>query len=165
MTDAFLALGSNLGDRDAALRSALRAIAALADTRLLAQSPIYETQPLGPQDQGPYLNMATHIRTQLQPIELVRQFQTIERELGRAKPSDRRHWGPREIDIDLLLFGEEVIHTPTLTVPHPGLHERWFVLKPLSDIAPQVVHPLLGRSILELLSAVDASAVVTEARP
>ena len=155
MADVYLGLGSNLGDREATLRSAISAIAELPDTRVVAESPIYETPPMGPQDQGPYCNMAAKIETVLRPAALIAALQSIETRLGRAAAEERRHWGPREIDIDLLLFEDAVIEEPGLTVPHPGMHERWFVLKPLADIAPRLVHPVLQQTVEALLSAVD----------
>ncbi|MFN3166163.1 MAG: 2-amino-4-hydroxy-6-hydroxymethyldihydropteridine diphosphokinase [Phycisphaeraceae bacterium] len=153
MTTVYLGLGSNLGDRDAMLRAALGAIDALPGTRVTAESPVYETPPMGPQDQGAFLNMAAAIETQHDPRALVEALQAIESALGRVPANERRRWGPREIDIDVLLFGERVINEPGLTIPHAGLADRWFVLKPLADLAPGLVHPTLGRSIAELLQA------------
>lgn len=154
----YAALGSNLGDRHNALRRALAAIAALPRTQLLAESPIYETPPMGPQDQGAYLNMAAMIDTNLDPEELIAAFQSIERDLGRAEPEHRRYWGPREIDIDLLFYDDLIIDTPTLNVPHPGLHQRWFVLKPLADLAPDLRHPVLGQTIARLLASIESQS-------
>lgn len=159
MQDVYLGLGSNLGDRQAMLRDATGAVSALPGTELIACSPTYETPPMGPQNQGAYLNMAAHLRTRQEPVDFVAALQQIERELGRADPKARRHWGPREIDIDILLFGDRVLTEPTLTVPHPGMHERWFVLKPLSDIAPAAVHPVLQQSVQGLLDQLQASEV------
>lgn len=164
MQDVYLGLGSNLGDREAAIHKALSAIEALPGTSLAEASPIYETAPMGPQDQDAYLNMAAKVATSLDVLALVVQLQQIEADLGRPALKRRRYWGPREIDIDVLLFGSEVIDEPGLTVPHPGMHLRWFVLKPLADIAPAVIHPVLSRSIEVLLAEVDASAT-QEARP
>lgn len=164
MIDAYLGLGSNLGDRARVLRAALGAVAQLPATALVAESPVYETPPMGPQDQGPYLNCAAHIRTGLAAEALIESLQQIERRLGRADAADRIKWGPREIDIDLLLFGDAVIDRPGLTVPHPGMHQRWFVLKPLADIAPGVRHPSLGRTATQLLIDIEAAAV-QEAQP
>lgn len=158
MNEAYLALGSNLGDRDAMLRDALVSIEALPGTEVVVASPIYETPPMGPQDQGAYLNMAAKLTTAIDALALLRALQAIEVSMGRAPMQERRRWGPREIDIDLLMYGDEVIDEPGLIVPHPGMHLRWFVLKPLSDIAPELTHPLLGRSIGLLLQAVDAPA-------
>jgi 2-amino-4-hydroxy-6-hydroxymethyldihydropteridine diphosphokinase len=159
MYDVYLGLGSNLGDRQTMLREAIRAIGALPDTALVAKSPTYETPPMGPQDQDAYFNMAAHIRTALEPFDLVAMLQKIESDLGRADIELRRHWGPREIDIDVLLFADRVISAPALTVPHTRMPERWFVLKPLSDIAPAVVHPVLQKSVQALLEQLLASEV------
>jgi len=159
MTDAYLALGSNLGDRSANLRAAIDAIATLPDTSLINESPIYDTPPMGPQDQGAYLNLAVRVHTTIGPIDLVEKLQQIEQRLGRAKKEDRRHWGPRVIDIDIALYGDQVIDEPGLTIPHPGMHERWFVLKPLADIAPDITHPLLNRTTSELLDAMQAEEI------
>lgn len=153
---AFLGLGSNLGDRAAHLYAAIEAIGRLEQTTLLARSPIYQTPPMGPQDQPPYYNMALHLLTALEPKELADATARIERDLGRAAPGKRRHWGPREIDIDLLLYADRVIDTPGLTVPHPGLHERWFVLKPLTDLDRGITHPLLNKTVIDMLNELEA---------
>lgn len=155
MHDVYLGLGSNLGDRKAMLTGAVKAVAALSDTRIVTTSGVYETPPMGPQDQGAYLNMAGHFQTKLRPEMLMSRCQEIERSLGRAEHHERRHWGPREIDIDLLFYADRMIQSPTLTVPHPGISERWFVLKPLADIAPKLIHPSLGKPISELLLALE----------
>lgn len=153
MHDVYLGLGSNLGDREAMLREALAAINRLPHTALQKHSPIYETPPMGPQDQGAYLNMAARITTSLDAMGLMKALQQIESQLGRANPEERQYWGPREIDIDILLFKSDVIQEENLTVPHPGMHERWFVLKPLSDLAPDLLHPIAGKRIQEMLDA------------
>lgn len=158
MADVYLGLGSNLGDRMGYLRRALDAIGQLPDTVVIEQSSVYETPPMGPQDQGKYCNMAAHLKTSLSPRTLLAHLQSIEAELGRPSPEHRRHWGPREIDIDVLLYDEQVINEPGLTVPHPGIPDRWFVLKPLADLASGLVHPVLKCSIKALLADVEKPA-------
>lgn len=164
MQDVYLGLGSNLGDREQMLRAAITAIDALPSTKMCESSGIYETPPMGPQDQGAYLNMAVHVQSAMTAVELVANLQKIEIDLGRADRQDRRHWGPREIDLDVLLIGDTVINEPGLTVPHPGMHQRWFVLKPLAEIAPDLMHPVLHQAIETLLTKLD-QAVEQEATP
>jgi 2-amino-4-hydroxy-6-hydroxymethyldihydropteridine diphosphokinase len=147
---AYVALGSNLGDRAATLRSALRALGALPATVLEAASEFIETEPVGPEGQGPYLNAAAVLRTGLGPGELLERMLEIEREHGRVRSGGSR-WGARTLDLDLLLHGEARIDEPGLTVPHPRLHERRFVLEPLAMIAGDIVIPTLGATVTELL--------------
>jgi len=139
-TTAYIALGSNLGDRAAHLRDAVRGLDALADTTVTAVSPVYETAPVGPSGQGPYLNAAAAVSTRLDAHALRRSLVTLEDASGRDRTTPR--WGPRTLDLDLLLFGTQRIDTPGLTVPHPRMHERWFVLRPLGDIAAEARIPL-----------------------
>jgi len=147
----FVALGSNLGDRLAALRAAVRTLAEHSELRFdLAHdvSSLYETSPVGgPADQPPYLNSVLRVRTSLAAIDLLAAVLSIETSLGRVR---KEQWGPRVIDIDLLFVGDTVIDSPTLTLPHPRLHERRFVLEPLSELAADLIHPLIGVSIGEL---------------
>jgi 2-amino-4-hydroxy-6-hydroxymethyldihydropteridine diphosphokinase len=135
----FLALGSNLGNRGENLRAALNRISGLPGTRLATCSRFIETPPWGYAEQPPFLNAAAEIRTDLEPEALLDAVKEIERELGRL-PTFR--WGPRLIDIDLLLYGDRRLETPRLTLPHPRILERPFVWEPLGEIAPEVLEEL-----------------------
>ena len=148
----FLALGSNLGEREKNLESAISALKAQGE--LLAKSRVYETEPVGYTDQPAFLNQVCKLAMKYSPTELLVVTQRIERELGRRPtfPS-----GPRIIDIDVLFYGERIIHTTNLDIPHPKLPERRFVLMPLCDIALDLVHPELGKSIRELADGLTDS--------
>jgi 2-amino-4-hydroxy-6-hydroxymethyldihydropteridine diphosphokinase len=148
-TQACIALGSNLGDRLGMIHAALDAIARLPGTVVVARSDVIETQPVGPVSQGPYLNAAAVVETALGARALLEGLLAIEASLGRRR-ADAPRWGPRTIDLDLVLFGEAIVAEEGLIVPHPRLHERRFVLGPLAQIAPEFVHPVLGRSVREL---------------
>lgn len=150
----FLALGTNLGDRMAHLRAALDSLP--PDVQIAKRSPVYETPAWGYEDQGPFLNMVIEGQTQLEPEALLARLKQLETELGRT-PSF--HWGPRVIDMDILFYDQLVLGTPHLTIPHPRLQERAFVLVPLADLAPEWKHPVLGRTVRELLSEVDTSGI------
>jgi len=137
MTRAYVGLGANLGDREATIRAALAELPGL-----VAVSELRETDPVGVVDQPAFLNGAAALETELSARELLDALLALERELGRAR---RERWGPRTIDLDLLLYGEERIDEPGLTVPHPRLHERRFALEPLADLDPELVVPGRGR--------------------
>lgn len=134
MQEAYVALGANLGDREASLRGALSKLAAEPGIGLHAISPVYETAPVGFTDQPSFLNMVARVGTEWPPLELLGRLLKIEREMGRVR--DIR-WGPRNIDLDLLLVGETRMDTPELTLPHPRMGERAFVLVPLRDVWPE----------------------------
>jgi 2-amino-4-hydroxy-6-hydroxymethyldihydropteridine diphosphokinase len=150
----YLALGTNLGDRSVNLRDATAALPPAVT--VLKMSPVYETQPWGITDQPAFLNMVINGETHLAPLVLLAHLKELETKLGRL-PSVRH--GPRKIDIDILFYSDLVLKTPGLTIPHPGLHERAFVLVPLADLAPELVHPVRGKTIRALLAGVDVKGV------
>ncbi len=139
---AYIALGSNLQQPIQQVRRALTELAALDGTRLILQSSLYQSAPLGPQDQPAFVNAVAGLLTQLSAFELLAQLQAIESRMGRQKPI--QHWGPRIIDLDILLHGESRSDALELKLPHPGLMLRNFVLVPLAEIAPQLVLPAGG---------------------
>ena len=150
----YLGLGSNLGDRRRNLAVALRRLEPLV--RVEAVSSLYETDPVGPQDQPSFYNAVCRALTGLPPLGLLRHLQEVERELGRRLGP---RWGPRPIDIDLLLYDEAVVDEADLRVPHPELAKRAFVLVPLAELAADVRHPELERTISSLAAAADRSGV------
>jgi 2-amino-4-hydroxy-6-hydroxymethyldihydropteridine diphosphokinase len=143
---AYIGLGSNLGDKEANCR---KAIALLAKSgRVVRASSLYCTEPMGYADQGDFVNAVVELETSLMPAALLDQCRSIEEELGRVRTV---RWGPRTIDVDILLYGDARIETPELAIPHPLLHTRRFVLVPLCEIAPQVLHPKLRKTVADLL--------------
>ena len=155
----YLALGSNLGDREANLGAGLKALS--PQVKILRESPIYETAPWGYEEQEDFLNMVVEAETSLEPEALLAQLKAVEEAVGRT-PTFR--YGPREIDVDLLFYDDLVLETDELTIPHPHLHERAFVLVPLANLAPDLRHPTLGRMIKELVARVDSRGVVLYTR-
>ncbi len=148
MPTAYLGLGSNLGDRRASLDAAVRRLRAEPGLRVLAVSAYYETGPVDcPPDSGDYFNAVSAVETDRDPHDLLKLLQHIEHQFGRVRAGIN---SPRTLDLDLLLYGDRVINTPDLVVPHPRLHERAFVLYPLNQIAPEARHPTLGKSVREL---------------
>jgi 2-amino-4-hydroxy-6-hydroxymethyldihydropteridine diphosphokinase len=151
----YIALGSNLGDRSENLRTAREQIAA-PDLRVRRESSIYETEPRDVKDQPWFLNQVIECETDLFPRQLMARLQKIERAMGRKRTMAK---GPREIDLDILLFGETVVKAPELEVPHPRLAERRFVLEPLAELVPDKRHPGTRRTMREMLAGVASQVV------
>jgi 2-amino-4-hydroxy-6-hydroxymethyldihydropteridine diphosphokinase len=149
MARVYIAIGSNLGEKKA---NCLRAVALLPERGIVPNkvSPVFETEPRGVKDQPPFMNMAVEAETGLAPGDLLMALKDIEREMGRAETV---RWGPRVIDLDILLYDDLVLKEPGLEIPHPLMHERGFVLGPLSEIAPDLVHPVLKKTVRELYAA------------
>lgn len=154
---AFIGLGSNLGDREASLRQALEHLAQTPETSVVRASSLYDTEPVGVEDQPHYLNAVAQVETQLTPRQLLWNLMLIERRLGRVRS---QRWGPRTIDLDLLLYEGVVLEDDDLTLPHPEMTKRSFVLVPLVELEPLLVHPVTGESMLALLQRLGARPLV-----
>jgi len=147
---AYIGLGSNLDDPVAQVQQALEELGEISDSVLVERSSLYSSKPMGPEDQPDYVNAVAALDTLLSPAELLKKLERIEDLQGRKRGGEK--WGPRILDLDLLLYGKEKINTPDLTVPHPGLHERDFVIYPLAEVAGNIAIP--GRGKLSKLFAV-----------
>lgn len=152
MTRAYVGLGANLGDRERTLACAIELLGDADGVEVVAVSKLRETDPVGVLDQPRFLNGAVALETMLSPRELLDTLLAVERELGRTRGGER--WGPRTIDLDLLVYGDLVIHEPGLRVPHPRLHERRFALEPLAELDPDLEIPGRG-SVSTLVTALD----------
>jgi 2-amino-4-hydroxy-6-hydroxymethyldihydropteridine diphosphokinase len=153
---AYVALGSNLDDPRAQVERAFAALAGIRDSRLVLRSSLYRSRPFGPVDQPDFVNATAGLLTALSSAELLAELQSLETRLGRERPVVR--WGPRRIDLDLLVHGSDQRDEPGLMLPHPGIAERAFVLVPLAEIAPDLMVPALGR-VHALLARLDRSGV------
>ena len=151
----YLSLGSNVGDRSAQLRDALARLSVIG--YVVAVSSVYETEPVEFTQQAWFLNCAVVLETDTTPQELMTAILSIEEEMGRRRVQKK---GPRSIDIDILLFGDTIMDSKELTIPHPAMHQRRFVLEPLAEIAPEVLHPALKKTIRELRDALPEGQVV-----
>ena len=163
MAIVYLGIGSNLGNRHGNLDFAWQAVMKLPVSRYRQGSRVYQSQPVGPVDQNDYLNQVLEIETELDPRVLLSYLQQIEQEAGREPLQQRIRWGPRKLDIDILLYDERVIDEPDLSIPHQGMHNRWWVLKPLCDLNPSLVHPLIGKTVRQLLDLLEFQQQVEEA--
>lgn len=149
---SYLGIGSNLGDPVQNCREALRRLSFLKSSEVLRRSSLYRTEPVGMESQGWFVNGAVEVRTTLTALQLLKALQWVERSMGRERTV---RWGPRVIDIDILLHGQGIVNTEALVVPHPEMHRRRFVLEPMNEIAPYVIHPLYGVSMKGLLDRLE----------
>jgi len=156
MIRVYLALGSNLADPLHQVQSALNALAAIPDTTLVATSSLYRTPPYGPPNQPDFLNAAVALDTRLDAESLLNHTQRIELEQGRVRKAHR--WGPRTLDLDIMLFGDQTLNTPRLIVPHYDMHNRAFMLLPLLEIAPELCLPD-GTRLADILATLDSSSI------
>ncbi len=147
MISAYIGIGSNLGDRQRNCLEAVKRMGKMPDCRITGRSDWYLTKPVGVEDQDWFVNGVASLTTEISPQVLLRRVMDIEADMGRVR---RERWGPRIIDLDILLFGQEIIHEENLKVPHPLMHLRRFVLEPLAELVPDLIHPSLGLSMMEL---------------
>ncbi|MCM0081292.1 2-amino-4-hydroxy-6-hydroxymethyldihydropteridine diphosphokinase [Geomonas sp. Red32] len=155
---AYIGLGSNLGDRELNLLRAVAEMGKLPASKITALSPFYETDPVGGVAQPNFYNAVARLVTTLAPLELLEALKKIETAVFRRADSGK--WGPRSMDLDILLYGDRVFEEARLTIPHPRLAERRFVLQPLADIAPSLRHPILGKTMAELLASLTSTEKV-----
>lgn len=144
----FIAIGSNLGDREANCRSAIENLKCAPRVRVIKESAFYETEPWGKTEQPAFINAAVEIETDLAPKELLAFLKNIEEKVGRKA---RERWGPREIDLDIIFYGDRGIREEGLTIPHPEAHNRRFVIEPIAEMAPEFIHPILKEKVCDIL--------------
>jgi 2-amino-4-hydroxy-6-hydroxymethyldihydropteridine diphosphokinase len=156
---AYIGIGSNLGDRKANTAEAVDRVAKLPATRVVRASSLYESEPLGDAKTW-FVNSVIELETEFPPEELLKRLKAIEKAMGRKRVTGKR-WGSRVIDLDILLCDQEVVDKRTLKIPHPEMHKRRFVLLPLAELAPHVVHPQLGQSVSAMLATVKDAKRVT----
>jgi len=157
LATAYLSLGSNSGDRLQFLKGAIRKIEESHKISIKKASSVYETQPVGYINQGWFLNLVLEVQTSFDPLPLLEHLLAIEDQMGRKREAK---WGPRNIDVDLLLYDNQLVHSDRLIIPHPQMHKRRFVLIPLAQIAPRVLHPLLKKSAPQLLESCEDKSTV-----
>lgn len=157
MNEAFISIGSNIGERDAYLKQAVQSLNERVDTTVIKTSSIYETEPVGYTDQADFLNIVVAIRTTLSAQGLLMVCQEVEQVLGRERTI---RWGPRTVDLDILLYNQDNIETENLVIPHPRMSERAFVLIPLLEIAPSAVHPVSRKAYREEAAVQDDSVQI-----
>lgn len=151
--DAYIGLGSNLGLREKNITAALNALQTTKEIEVVAVSSLYETEAIGgPEDQPNYINAVAHVKTLLKPERLWAVCRNIEESLGRKRMI---RWGPRTIDLDILCYDQEIRADPELILPHPMMHERRFVMEPLVEVAPDLMHPVLGRTARAILESLQ----------
>jgi 2-amino-4-hydroxy-6-hydroxymethyldihydropteridine diphosphokinase len=155
---AYIGIGSNLGDKARNCREAIERIGAAGENKLVGRSSLYRTEPWGNEEQDWFVNAVIAIRTSFDPDGLLQHLKNVEEQLKKKK---EERWGPRNIDLDILFFNDEILKTPGLTVPHPFLHLRRFVLVPLQEICPDFIHPQLKLSVGELLERTNDEKKVT----
>jgi 2-amino-4-hydroxy-6-hydroxymethyldihydropteridine diphosphokinase len=153
---AYLGFGSNLGEREAGINKALVELVRAGACKLIRVSSLYETDPVGIKEQPEFLNAVAEVETELQPLEFLQAIRNVERKIGREKTFK---WGPRIIDIDILLYGDTCLTEESLEIPHPEMHKRAFVLTPLAEIAPQAMHPKLGLTARQMSADVGDEGV------
>lgn len=153
----YLSLGSNLGDRIENVKNALQSLSSSDEIKVISSSSFYETEPMGVTDQPRYINAAAKIETSLTPRALLKEVKSLEKAMGRRETF---RWGPRVIDIDILLFGDIVVSEKGLNIPHPAMEKRAFVMIPLSEIGSAARHPVTGRTIGEMASGLSSQGII-----